>query len=257
MRNTSRFLAAKTIVAAAMAVGAMASAPAHAGVAVIDASNLSQNTMTAVESVAQTLKQIQQYQTQLQEYENMLQNTAAPAAYVWDQATSTINGLRNAIDTLSYYKSTLGSVNAYTSKFKDSSFYRGSPCFGPNGCTPAELAAMKDNARLASEAQKRANDALFQGLDKQQAAMTADARRLELLQSNAQSSTGQMQALQNASMLASQQANQLLQIRALLIAQQNVLATQAQSTADREAKQAAAAEQLRRGSYQASPARTW
>jgi len=36
--------------------------------------------------VAQTLKQIEQYQTQLQQYENMLQNTMAPAAYIWDQA---------------------------------------------------------------------------------------------------------------------------------------------------------------------------
>ena len=257
MRNESRVLAAKTIIAAAMAVGAMGSTPAHAGIPVIDATNLSQNIMTAVESVAQTLKQIQQYQTQLQQYENMLKNTAAPAAYIWDQATSTMNSLRSAIDTLNYYKRTLGSVDAYTAKFQDASFYRGSPCFRANGCTRAEFAAMKDNARLASEAQKKANDALFQGLDKQQDAMTADARKLELLQSNAQSSTGQMQALQNASMLASQQANQLLQIRGLLVAQQNVLATQAQAAADRQAKEAAAADQVRTGTYQASPVRTW
>jgi P-type conjugative transfer protein TrbJ len=43
--------------------------------------------------VAQTLKQIEQYRTQLQQYENMLQNTIAPAAYIWDQAQATINGL--------------------------------------------------------------------------------------------------------------------------------------------------------------------
>ena len=140
MRNASRVLAAKTIIAAAMAVGAMASTPAHAGIPVIDATNLSQNIMTAVESVAQTLKQIQQYQTQLQEYENMLQNTAAPAAYIWDQATSTMNGLRSAIDTLSYYKRTLGSVDAYTSKFQDASFYRGSPCFRTNGAVSTSCA---------------------------------------------------------------------------------------------------------------------
>ena len=47
----------------------------------------------------QTLKQIEQYQTQLQQYENMLQNTMAPAAYIWDQAQSTINGLMAATDT--------------------------------------------------------------------------------------------------------------------------------------------------------------
>ncbi|MGS0755502.1 hypothetical protein ACVBEH_12915 [Roseateles sp. GG27B] len=116
---------------------------------------------------------------------------------------------------------------------------------------------MKNNQRVVSEAQKKANDAMFRGLDRQQDAMSADARKLELLQSNAQSSTGQMQALQNANMLASQQANQLLQIRGLLIAQQTLIATQAQARADREGKEAAAAEQLRQGSYTASPARNW
>ena len=54
----------------------------RAGIPVIDASNLSQTVMTAIESVAQTLKQIEQYQTQLQQFENQLQNTVAPAAYI-------------------------------------------------------------------------------------------------------------------------------------------------------------------------------
>mgnify|MGYP000935832555 CR=1 FL=1 len=60
--------------------------PVQAGIPVIDSTNLSQNVMTAIESVAQTLKQIEQYRTQLQQYENQLQNTMAPAAYIWDQA---------------------------------------------------------------------------------------------------------------------------------------------------------------------------
>ena len=256
MRNV-RVLAAKTVIASAIALGSLTTTSVKAGIPVIDAGNLTQNVMTAIESVAHTLKQIQQYQTQLQQYENMLTNTVAPAAYIWDQANSTINSLRLATDTLAYYKRTLGSVDSYTSKFQDANFYRSSPCFSVAGCTPAEFAAMKSNTRFASEAQKRANDAMFQGLDQQQDAMSADARRLELLQSNAQSSTGQMQALQNASMLAGQQANQLLQIRGLLIAQQNLIATQAQAKADREGKETAASEQLRQGTYTASPVRNW
>lgn len=74
--------------------------------------------MTAIESVAQTLKQIEQYQTQLQQYENMLQNTMAPAAYIWDQAQSTINGLMNAVNTLDYYRNQLGSLDSYLGKFR-------------------------------------------------------------------------------------------------------------------------------------------
>ena len=234
-----------------------ASMPAHAGIPVIDGTNLAQNIMTAVESVAQTLKQIEQYRTQLQQYENMLQNTMAPAAYIWDQAQSTINGLMNAVDTLNYYKTQLGSLDAYLGKFQDVSYYRSSPCFSAAGCSDAERAAMEQNRRLASESQKKANDALFKGLDHQQDALKADARQLERLQSAAQGANGQMQAIGFANQLAAQQANQLLQIRGLMVAQQNAIATRMQVEADREAQQQAAGEALRKGEYRASPARNW
>ncbi len=252
-----KFLAAKVALVVALGMGT-ATMPVHAGIPVIDAGNLTQNVMSAIENVAQTLKQIEQYQTQLQQYENQLQNTMAPAAYIWDQATRTMDNLRSSIDTLDYYKRQLGSIDAYLGKFQDVAYYRGSPCFnGSGGCTPAEWAAMNENRRLASESQKRANDALFRGLDQQQDALQADARTLERLQSRAQGAEGQMQALGYANQLASQQANQLLQIRGLLVAQHNAVATRMQAQADREAVEQAASEQLRRGEYRASPARNW
>jgi len=214
--------------------------PVQAGIPVIDSTNLSQSVMTAIESVAQTLKQIEQYRTQLLQYENQLQNTMAPAAYIWDQAQTTINGLMTAVDTLNYYKTHLGSVDAYLGKFQDVAYYRGSPCFSASGCSAAEWAAMDDNRRLASESQKRANDALFHGLELQQQALKTDARTLEQLQRRAEGARGQMEAIQFANQIASQQANQLLQIRGLLIAQQNAMATRAQSEADLAARQQAA-----------------
>lgn len=186
MRPT-RFLAAKTALVLALSLGG-ASLPVQAGIPVIDGSNLAQNVMSAIENVAQTLKQIQQYQTQLQQYENQLQNTMAPAAYIWDQATRTMNDLRAAMDTLDYYRNQLGSIDAYLGKFQDVAYYRSSPCFnGSGGCTPAEKAAMEENRRLASESQKRANDALFHTLKHQQEALQDDARTLERLQARAQS----------------------------------------------------------------------
>jgi P-type conjugative transfer protein TrbJ len=230
---------------------------AKAAAPVIDASNLSQNVVTAVENVAHTLKQIEQYKTQLQQYENMIQNTAAPTAYIWDKATTTMGQLRGAIDTMNYYKTNLGSIDAYLGKFKDTTTYRNSPCFSSAGCTPAQRSALNASQQLGSEAQKKATDALFRGLDQQQNSMESDARQLERLQSSAQGATGQMQAIGFANQLASQQANQLLQIRALLIAQQNAIATRNQVLADREALEAAADEQFRKGTYRASPARTW
>ena len=229
------FLAAK--VAAVLASTLM---PVQAGIPVIDSSNLQQNIMTAIESVAQTLKQIEQYRTQLQQYENMLQNTAAPPAYIWDQAQSTINGLMQATNTLDHYKQQLGSLDNYLGKFQDVNYYRDSPCFSVNGCSAAEWAAMKNGQRLASESQKKANDALFRGLNLQQSHLQSDAAPLPSLQSAAQGAQGQMQAIGYANQLASQQANQLLQIRGLLIAQQNAVATQMQAQADKEAQQAAA-----------------
>jgi P-type conjugative transfer protein TrbJ len=216
--------------------------PGRAGMLVLDSSNLSQNIVTAMENVAQTTKQIQQYQMQLQQYQNMLQNTTAPRQQIWDAATTTMNQLRTSIDTLAYYKSNLGSIDAYLGKFKDTAAYRSSPCYSVNGCTATEWAALKDAEKYGSESQKLATDALFKGLDRQQDGMQNDAAQLQRLQSAAQGSSGQLEAIGYANQLASHQSNQLLQIRGLLIAQQNAIATRNQSLADNEAKQQAASD---------------
>jgi P-type conjugative transfer protein TrbJ len=70
----------------------------------------------------------------------------------------------------------------------------------------------------------------------------ARSAQLQRLQSSAQGSNGQLQAIGYANQLASHQSNQLLQIRGLLIAQQNALATRNQALADNEAKQQAASD---------------
>lgn len=244
-----KFLAAKVALVVALGMGT-ATMPVHAGIPVIDAGNLRENVMSAIENVAQTLKQIDQYQTQLQQYENQLQNTIVPAAYIWDQATRTMDNLRASIDTLDYYKRQLGSIDAYLGKFQDVAYYRGSPCFnGSGGCTPAEKAAMEENRRLANESQKKANDALFRSLDKQQDALTADARTLQQLQGKAQGATGQLQAIGYANQLASQQANQLLQIRAMLLAQQNAIAAKAAADQDQAARDQAMEGSMTKGTY--------
>lgn len=233
----------RKILAAKFSVILAASAmPAYAGVPVIDGANLGQNLMTAFESVSQTLKQIQQYQTQLQQYENQLKNTLQPSSQIWDNATTTMNRLRGAIDTLEYYQNNLGSIDAYLGRFKDTAAYRSSPCYSASGCTAAEWQAMKATEMFGSEAQKRANDALFRGLKTQQQNLESDASQLQRLQSSAQGAEGQLQAIAYANQLASHQSNQLLQIRGLLIAQQNIIATRNQVLSDNEAKQKAASD---------------
>ena len=241
-----KLLAAKTVLVAALSFSAVG--PAQAGIPVIDGGNLTQNIMTAIESVAQTLKQIEQYQTQLQQYENQLQNTMAPAAYIWDQAQTTINRLIAAQNTLAYYETQLGSLDNYLSKFQDVAYYRSSPCFnGTGGCTEAARAAMEENRRLASESQKKANDSLFKTVADQQQALRDDARQLARLQTAAQGADGQLQAIGYANQLASNQANQLLQMRTMMAAQYTVIAARMQADADRQALEQASKEQLYRG----------
>jgi P-type conjugative transfer protein TrbJ len=106
-----------------------------------------------------------------------------------------MNQLRGSIDTLSYYKSNIGSIDAYLGKFKTTAAYRGSPCFSVNECSTPEWSAISESQRLGSEAQMKVADELFMGLDKQQDSMEADARQLERLQSSAQGANGQMQAM--------------------------------------------------------------
>ena len=245
MKKRFSFAAKAVVVATATLLSI--SQPVNAGIPVIDGTNLAQNIMTALESVAQTLKQIEQYQTQLQQYENQLQNSLAPSAFIWDQAQQTISNLQNATNTLNYYKNQLGSLDAYVGKFQDVNYYRSASCFQRTGCTADQRAALDANQATASEALKRAHDAMFKGIDQQQTNLSSDATQLQRLQSQAQGATGQMQAIGYANQLASNQANQLLQIRALLVAQQNALATRAQVDADKEAQRSAASKALRNG----------
>ncbi|MCG9940545.1 P-type conjugative transfer protein TrbJ [Providencia rettgeri] len=251
-----KILAAKIMLVASITTVTYIQSPIamSAGIPVLDGTNLSQNIMSAMEAVAQTAKQIEQYQTQLQQYENQLQNTLAPAAYIWDQAQTTIDNLLQATDTLQHYQNQLGSLDTYLSKFQDVSYYRRSPCFnGTGGCTPSEKKAMEENRILAFESQKSANDALFRGLDQQQKNIQADARQLQRLQQAAQGANGQLAAIGYANQLASNQANQLLQIRSLLITQQNAAAARLSSELDDEARGAAREKQLRTWNYQPSP----
>lgn len=240
MRNV---LAAKAVLLVALAT-AGTETPAAPGIPVIDAANLTQTVVAAAENVAQTMKQIEQYQTQLRQYENMLKNTMAPTAFIWDKATGTISKLLGAVDTLNYYKNSLGSVDKYLAKFQNASFYKSSPCFTARGCSEAEWTAIKEVQRLGSEAQKKANDAMFKGLDQQQRSIEDDAAQLERLQAGAQSAEGQMQALGFANQLASHQASQLLQMRTMLASAQNAIATRNQVLVDREALQQTASEKL-------------
>lgn len=260
MKNHVRILAAKTAFTVAFAASVF-TIPAQAGIPVADGLNLSQNILTALESVAQTLTQIDQYatqieeyQTQLEQYENQLLHSLAPVASIWDKASSVMDKLVAAQNTLSYYENKLGSLERYLDKYQDVSFYKNSPCFTAAGCSDAEMKALQANRHMASESQKKTNDDLFKVIKEQQKTLKSDARTLEQLQRAAQGAEGQLQAIGYANQLASNQTTQLMQIRSLLLAQQSADASRHASEIDAEARGEARAAQMREWKFKKSPA---
>jgi len=215
-----------------------------AGIPVIDASNVVQTTLSAASNAAQVSKQIQEYKTQLKEYENMLLNTVKPATDIWGLVDSTINDLMAAVDTLNYYKGLIGNIDAYLAKYKDLDYYRTSPCFVSGSCTLAEFELLKEGEVLGAEAQNKAYDALFKGIDKQQDKIKNDALELKAIQAGAKSATGRLEALGYANQLVAQQSRQMLQMRSVLAAQHTAWNTRMQVIADREARWAAAQERI-------------
>ena len=215
------------------------------GIPVFDGANMIQTTISALQNVAAVTKQVQQYQTQLQQYQNMLQNTLTPSNYIWDQASQTISSLLSAQDTLSYYKQQIGSISQYLDQYKDLNYYLNSSYFSSQGGSATDRQAILTANSNAYEARKKANDAVLMNVDQQQTALVNDASNLQRLQQQATGVQGQLEAIQAANQFASAQNNQLLQIRSILIAQQNAEATRQQAIADKEAQQAAAAQQIR------------
>lgn len=241
-------------------ISLVAALPCHialAGVPVFDGTNLSQTTISAIQNVAAVAKQIEQYRTQLQQYQNMLQNTAAPADYIWSQADQTISSLLAAQDTLSYYKTQAGSLEKYLERYQDTRHYEKTRCVGLDACDIQDQESIIRAQRDASAARKRANDALLTSVSDQQDTLRSDANALALLQRQASSAMGQMQAIQAANQLASAQTNQLLQIRSLLIAQQNAQATSNQVGADHDAQQIAADKRVLRAQNSPSSKISW
>lgn len=249
-------LAAKICVGMAI-IAAPIVTPAMAQFAVVDVASVKQNTITAVQSVAQVQKQIQQYQTQLQQYQNMLKNTLAPAASVWSQAQSTIDGLQNSANTLTSLTRQTGGIDAYLQQFQNPNYYRSSPCFSTSGCTPQQLEAIKAQQRAKQQLMMASNDDVLRGISQQQTQIKSDSATLEQMQRNAQGAEGQMQALGYANQFAANQANQLLAIRQQLMAQQAATLAVQQAANDEKAMRAAASERFRSGTYAKSASGTY
>ena len=194
------------------------------GIPVIDASNLTQNVVTALKQVSAYAQQVQQYQLQLQQYANQVRNTVAPIASVWQAAQSTMNTVMGTVNMFQGGSQLQG----YLGQFQNVNYWLSA---SPNSYT---------YQTAGSIAQKQANDALVKGIVAQQAQIRKDAAILGQLQSHASTADGQMKALYAANELAALQQEQLLQIRAMLLQEQQALAARNQTLANDEAMREAA-----------------
>ncbi len=222
------------------------------GAPVFDIANWLQNGKMILTQASEYKTQIEQYRNQIQQYQNMVENTKSLTVFQWDNANGVINNLLEATNTIDYYKSEAGSLEAYLERFQSQEFYQKIPSFHGE-----ELKKIMQNRLSASVAQKRANDAMLKGIDRQQLNLKKDSEALRTLQLHAQTAQGQKQALQAASQLSSNQTHQLLQIRGLLIAQQNAQVIKDAANANKEAIQAAGDERFRAGSYHKSSGKKW
>lgn len=235
-----KILAAKTPRIAGFIIGTL-SLPAYStGIPVFDAATASQSTISAVQNTISAVEDVTQTVTQIDMLKDQAIQALSPASMLWDAAHSNVSGLLGQIDTLSGFKEDLGGIDGFLGEFQDIGYYKQLSCFTSDGCTDNDRTTLLNRRDLASEAQKKANDAMFRGLEKQQDSMQTDAKRLEQIQSSTQAAQGRMQAIQSGNQLASHQANQLLQILGLMVAEQNALATRMQAEADREAVERAA-----------------
>lgn len=200
-------------------------------------------------AIVQIAKQAEMIANQVKAYENMLQNTLAPAMYVYDQVQEKMQTLMQAKDTIEQFKNQYGGISNYLSKFRDVNYYRQSPCFKASfKCSPKELQELHDGLSFGSEQQKKSNDSWMKGIEAQQKGINDDVKTLQKLQKQASSAKGQMQALGAANQLASAEINQLMQIREAMLAANTAIAARQQALQDVEAMQKAAGDALRKDS---------
>lgn len=144
-----------------------------------------------------------------------------------------------------------GNVDDYLKNFKDASAYGNESCFGGD-CSSNQIAALNKSQIYGIDAQKKSNDAMLKTLDVQREDLGAEVGRMAEFGSKVAKAKGQAQQMQVANQLAISQGNQMMKMRSLMLTEQTAQATRAQAVSDREAKQVASAQSLRRSSFESN-----
>lgn len=253
--NKTAIFAAKTALIACVSFAAPQARAS--GIPVLDAANLSQSVMDVIENIQQGLTQVEQYYTQLQQFEQEVQNTIAPAVYVWDKANHYIQLGQNIMGEVKSFADNPSALTSYLDKYQSPSTYRSSPCYGLTGCTDEQRQALTERRDWQYRASQTALESQVKMLAQEFRQMRSDSENLEQIQKGTEGAQGRMQAAQAANQLAANTANQLLAIRGLLVASQQAEAARAQQVVDQEAGRAAADEAATAGKFVASQVKAY
>jgi len=228
------------------------------GIPTVDVAAIAQAVLQVMESIQQTTALMDQYQTQLEQYENQLQHSLAPAAYIWEQASLTMSKLEKAQAMLDVYNNQLGGLEGYLSQFKDVNWYKRSPCFGKNGCTPEELKAMRELKERMDKTQVETNIAAVKSAANYQKATKEHTDHLAQIKRQASGAQGQLQAIGATNQFAGFQGDQLISINSQLATLTQLLVAQKQAEEDRQRQLDAADEAvLYTGNIKPSPRKGW
>ncbi|KXU36988.1 hypothetical protein AXE65_04205 [Ventosimonas gracilis] len=228
------------------------------GIPTVDVAAIVQAILQVMESIEQTTALMDQYQTQLEQYENQLQHSLAPAAYIWEQASLTMSKLERAQAMLDVYNRQLGGLEGYLDQFKDISWYKRSPCFSKNGCTPEELEAMRELKERMDKTQVQTNRAAAESATKQLDNTKKYTENLAQIKQQASRAQGQLQAIGATNQLAGFQGDQLIDINTQLATLIQLLAAQKQAEEDKQRRLEAADEAaLYTGNIKPSPRKGW
>lgn len=246
MRRSIMAITAAAFITAALVL----SVPLRAQIATIDASNLAQNTTTALKAVQSYAQQVQQYQTQLNQYRLQAMNATGltQAAQIYQQYTRTMQQLQSIYGQFANG----GNLQNYLNQFQSVGYWAQVP---PGNYAQTAAASWNQN----SQTQKNYDDNWAQALVQHQQLLQQNAQSLTQAQNNVNSAAGQMQAIQASAQINAAIAKELLEIHALLVQEQQALQARQASQANQDAMAKAYNDQLTGAgtTYTAQDGKVW
>jgi P-type conjugative transfer protein TrbJ len=221
LKQRLKFMACTALLASSTAG---VSTPAQAQWAVVDVPLTLQQLQSFLEQIEQYVMQAQQLERAVLQYENMVKNTLDLPAGLWANVGSALNGINTIIANGQSIANQANNINqAFTRMFPAYQTMRGTAV--TNATFQTQYQAWSNNTRASVQTNIVTANQLLNLRSSDQSALSG-------LQLQAQSASGNLQAVKAAAAVASEEVLQLQQLK-LLLAQH--VATTSQYLADNEA----------------------